>query len=428
MTKPIIAYCGMTHLGLNSAVACAEHGFETVCFDANPDLIAELNQAKLPVVEPDLDDMLARNRDHITFTSDPADLARCDVVYVAPDIPTDDKGQSDLASIEAVLDCVEPAIHDDAVLVVLSQVNPGFTRARGRAKGPLIYQVETLIFGCAIERAMHPERYIIGCADPSQPLPKAFETYLKAYNCPILPMRYESAELAKISINMCLVASIGVANTMAEVCEHIGADWSEIIPALRLDKRIGQHSYIAPGLGIAGGNLERDLASVIRMAESNGGDCGIVKAWIHNSQHRKNWVYRAINEYFLTENPSGRLALLGLAYKENTHSTKNAPSLVLLPQLEGKDVIAFDPVVKASAVSDSLLEASSAMKAIEGADALIIITPWPEFKKLDPVDIAKAMKGKMVFDPFRVLKADEVKAAGLTYVTLGVAPVLLETH
>ncbi len=426
MSKPIIAYCGMTHLGLNSAVACAEHGFETVCFDPNADLVAELNDGKLPVVEPDLDDMLVRNRDHVTFTADTAELERCDVVYVAPDIPTDDHGQSDLGAIHSILDIVEPAMRDDAVLVVLSQVNPGFTRARGRESGPLIYQVETLIFGRAIERAMYPERYIIGCADPSQSLPAAFQTYLEAYDCPILPMRYESAELAKISINMCLVASIGVANTMAEVCEHIGADWSEIIPALRLDKRIGQHSYIAPGLGIAGGNLERDLASVIRMAEANDADCGIVKAWIHNSQHRKDWVYRAVKEYFLKTNPDGRIGLLGLAYKENTHSTKNAPSLVLLPQLDGKDVIAFDPVVKAAAVSKELKEAGSAMEAVEGADALIIITPWPEFKEISSADIAKAMKGKMVFDPFRVLKADEAKAAGLTYVTLGVAPELGE--
>ncbi len=426
MSKPIIAYCGMTHLGLNSAVACAERGFETICFDSNANLVAELDAGKLPVVEPDLDDMLARNHDHITFTANKDDLARCDVVYVAPDIPTDDHGQSDLTPINALLDLVEPAMRPDAVLVVLSQVKPGFTRARGRVNGPLIYQVETLIFGRAIERAMYPERYIIGCANPSLPLPEAFQAYLGAYDCPILPMRYESAELAKISINMCLVASIGVANTMAEVCESIGADWSEIIPALRLDKRIGQHSYIAPGLGIAGGNLERDLASVIRMAEANGGDCGIVKAWIHNSQHRKNWVYRALEQYFLKNNPEARIGLLGLAYKENTHSTKNAPSLVLLPKLAGKNVVAFDPVVKAKAVSKDLQEATSAEEAIEGADVLIIITPWPAFKTLSPADIAAKMKGKMILDPFRVLKAEEAKAAGLTYVTLGVAPDLAE--
>jgi len=117
----------------------------------------------------------------------------------------------------------------------------------------LFYQVETLIFGQAVERALAPERVIVGCRDPKAALPEPYSTYLKAFDCPILPMRYESAELSKISINVCLVASIGATNMMAELCEGIGADWSEIVPALRLDRRIGRHAYLAPGLGIAGG-------------------------------------------------------------------------------------------------------------------------------------------------------------------------------
>src|SRR6202007_1428128 len=104
-----------------------------------------------------------------------------------------------------------------------------------------------------------------------------------AFGCPILPLRYESAELAKISINFCLVASIGVANTLAELCESIGADWAEIVPALRLDRRIGPHSYLSPGLGIAGGNLERDLRTVLDLAADRRADTGIVEAWIANS-------------------------------------------------------------------------------------------------------------------------------------------------
>src|SRR5208282_3885562 len=133
------------------------------------------------------------------------------------------------------------------------QVPPGFTRGVARVPHErLIYQVETLIFGRAVERALHPERFIVGCADPARPLPPAFAAFLASFGCPILPMRYESAELCKISINFFLVASISAANSLAELSEHIGAEWSEIMPALRLDKRIGPHAYIAPGLGIAG--------------------------------------------------------------------------------------------------------------------------------------------------------------------------------
>lgn len=420
MTHPVIAFCGMTHLGLNSAVAGAAKGFEMVCFDPDAALVARLEKGEVPVREPDLDDLLVKHRSKITFTADADALARCDVVYVAPDVPTDDEGRSDLGGINALLDIVEPAIRADAVLVILSQVHPGFTRARGRKVGPLYYQVETLIFGRAIERALEPERYIVGCADPSQPLPAAYRSFLEAYGCPVLTMRYESAELAKISINMCLVASVSVANTMAEICERIGADWSEIVPSLRLDRRIGQYSYIVPGLGISGGNLERDLASVIRMADAHGTDAGVVRAWITNSHHRKGWPYRAIKAALLDEKPDAKIAVLGLAYKENTHSTKNSPALVLLDDLGARTVTVFDPVVDgASLRRASIVKANSAIAAAQGADGVLIMTPWPEFRTIDARALADAMAGTVVIDPYRLLDANHARAAGLEVITLG---------
>ena len=216
---------------------------------------------------------------------------------------------------------------------MLSQVPPGFTRRKQREERMLYYQVETLIFGRAVERALHPERYIVGCADPAQPLPAAFRVFLEAHGCPIWPMRYESAELAKISINMCLVASVTTANTLAELCEKIGADWSEIVPALKLDKRIGPHSYLAPGLGIAGGNLERDLATVCNFADEHGTDAGVVRAWIANSRHRRDWAIRVLQQELFPKTDDPVIAVLGLAYKQDTHSTKNSPSLALLEHL-----------------------------------------------------------------------------------------------
>src|SRR6202034_2638396 len=156
---------------------------------------------------------------------------------------------SDLVPIRALIDRVAANLRDDAILVILCQVPPGFTRTlAGIPKERLIYQVETLIFGRAVERAMHPERFIVGGADPARDLPPRYREVLEAFGCPILPMRYESAELAKIAINFCLVASLSAANTLAEICERIGADWAEIVPALRLDKRVGPHGYLTPGL------------------------------------------------------------------------------------------------------------------------------------------------------------------------------------
>jgi UDPglucose 6-dehydrogenase len=417
---PVIAYCGMTHLGLVSGTAAAAKGFPTVLFDPDADLIARLDRADLPVSEPDLDATFAANRDRLTVTADAADLARADVIYLAPDVPTDDTGASDLSAVERLLAVVAPALRDDAVLVILSQVPPGFTRGIAGVRCALHYQVETLVFGIALQRALEPERYIVGCADPSAPSPAAFETYLAAFDCPILPMRYESAELAKISINMCLVASIGVANTMAEVCESVGADWSEIAPALKLDRRIGQYSYLAPGLGLAGGNLERDLATVMRLGAAHGTDTGIVKAWVENSQWRKGWAARTLRSRVLDANPSARVAVLGLAYKQDTHSTKNSPSLALLAELGGVSVVVHDPVVPAGAAPIAVEAADGPMAAVRGAHVLCIMTPWAPYKALDPKDIADAMAGRTVLDPYRVLDEAASLAAGLDYVTLGV--------
>ena len=225
MTSHMIGYAGMTHLGLNSAAAAADKGFNIVCYDPDPLRITALVRHELPVVEPDLPELLQKNTRRIRFTADPHELTSCDMVYVAPDVPTDDHGQSDLGQIDALISQVDAILRPDAVMIILSQVPPGFTRGRLRAGRPLYYQVETLIFGRAVERALCPERFIVGCAEPEQPLPPVFAHFLGSFGCPILPMRYESAELAKISINMCLVASVSVANTLAELCENIGADW-----------------------------------------------------------------------------------------------------------------------------------------------------------------------------------------------------------
>jgi UDPglucose 6-dehydrogenase len=421
--QSVIGFAGMTHLGLVSGVSAAEKGFRVVCFDPDPLRIAPLVKGTLPVSEPLLDELLTKNKARIEFTSEPAELQACDVIYVAPDVPTDDQGGSDLVPITELLDCVFLAARKDAVIVVLSQVPPGFTRGKQRPDRILYYQVETLIFGRAVERALFPERYIVGCADLAQPLPPPYAAFLAAYTCPVLPMRYESAELAKISINMCLVASVSTANTLAELCENIGADWSEIVPALRLDKRIGQHAYLTPGLGIAGGNLERDLATVCNFADRYGTDAGVVRAWIGNSHYRRDWALRTLYREILSRMDAPIIAVLGLAYKQDTHSIKNSPSIALLEQLEQLEqfrVRLFDPVVPASAVPNSRsYGARSELDACEGADVLILMTPWQQFGKLDPVQIALRLRGKTVLDPYRVLGEAACRAAGLNYLTLG---------
>jgi UDPglucose 6-dehydrogenase len=419
--KPVIGYAGMTHLGLVSASAAAGQGFRTVAFDPDPSLIERLARGDLPVSEPDLPELIGRAGGNLVFSADDGALGGCGVVYVAVDVPTDDRGQSDLAPIKATVERVRRKLAANGVLVILSQVPPGYTRALPVPPAQLYYQVETLVFGRAVERATKPERYIVGCADPRRPLPAALRTFLESFSCPILPMAYESAELAKISINFCLVASITVANTLAEICERIGANWSDIAPALKLDRRIGPGAYLSPGLGIAGGNLERDLRTVVQIGEAKKTDVGVVKAWLANSAHRKEWPWNVLRDHNLKDKPSTKIAVLGLAYKENTHSTKNSPSLALLAHLRGMQVKVHDPVVPAS-VAPWTTGAADPLAAAEDADVLIIATPWPQYRELKPGDLARAMKGRAVLDPYRVLDGDACTAAGLTYHTLGMPP------
>ena len=420
MTRPRIAYAGMTHLGLCSAIAAAGQGFPTLGFDTDPHLIARIAAGDLPVREPGLDDLLRAHRKRIDFAADAAALRACDLVYVAPDVPTDGAGVSDLSGIDALLDIVLANTRDDAVIVILSQVPPGFTRARQRPGRTILYQVETLVFGRAVERATKPERFILGCLDPDAALPPAWQGFLESFGCPLLPMRLESAELAKISINCALAASVTTANTLAELCERVGADWSEIAPALKLDARIGPYAYLAPGLGLAGGNIERDLATVMRLSEQHGTDAGMIRAIVANSRHRKDWALRELHEALLATTPQARIGVLGLAYKENTHSVKNSAALELIAQLAAWPVRAFDPAVPASAAQHpKLTAATNALDAVRDVDALAIMTPWPEFRELAPADLARLMRGRLVLDPYRVLDAAAAHAAGLDYRTLG---------
>lgn len=423
MSLPIIGFAGLTHLGLISAVSTASKGFHVVGYDTDPERVNAIRAGRFPVVEPDLDNVAETHKTNLVYSNHVDDLAQCDIVYIATDVPTDDRGQSDLTGISDLIKSVLPALGPKALLVVLCQVPPGFTRTLPLAADRLFYQVETLVFGRAIERAVKPERFIVGCAEPDKSLPISYKTLLATFDCPVLTMRYESAELAKIAINCCLVASVSVANTLAELSEGIGADWNEIVPALRLDRRIGAYSYLVPGLGIAGGNLERDLATVMRLSEASGSDASVIAAFLHNSHHRRYWALRVLHQEVLAKKQNATLGVLGLAYKENTHSTKNSPSLALISHLLSWPLRVYDPVVQASVVQHpSITAASSALDSARGADALLIMTPWPEFRKLSPHDLISVMVGKTVIDPYRILDPAETRAAGMRHFCLG-APV-----
>jgi UDPglucose 6-dehydrogenase len=433
MKQTITIGCvGMTHLGLIHAVAFAEKGFNLIGFDNNEGLINELQRAKPPVKEPQLDELIMSNAaaGRLHFTSDIQQLTQCSLVFIACDVPTDDKGNSNLSMIHELIKKTLPVLSQDACFILLSQVPPGFTRQINLPKERLFYQVETLIFGLAMERALYPERYIVGTNSPNLELPKAYLQLLHSFNCPILKMRYESAELAKISINMFLVSSVSTTNTLAELCENIGADWEEIAPALRLDKRIGPHAYLTPGLGIAGGNLERDLNTIIKLGNAHETETGVVSAWLKNSHYRRDWVLRCLKQQILAQLPTARICILGLAYKQNTHSIKNSPSIALIEQLKEHQghIQVHDPVVENLSLPNNVSQHKSLHDALSGADVAVIMTPWDAYRDLSMDVFKQTMQGRTLIDPYRLVKINPAQSVGFKYFSLGQGPIEQQTH
>jgi UDPglucose 6-dehydrogenase len=424
----VIGFAGLSHLGVVSSVATAARGFDVVAYDRNLDLVDAVRNGQLPVHEPGLAELFQANAGRLTFTAAPQALGACAVVVLAQDVPTSADNQSDHAAVDVLAEEVIGHLAPSTVLVILSQVGPGYTRALGWRLGSdlrardvsLFYQVETLIFGQAVDRALHPERFIVGCDNPHRLLPAAYRGLLAAFDCPILPMRYESAELAKIAINIFLAASVTATNTLAEVCEKIGADWGEIIPALQLDKRIGPHAYLRPGLGLAGGNLERDLATVRDLAAEIGSDARIIDAYLASSIYRRDWVIRTLHGRLSTSGAKPVLAVWGLAYKPNTHSTRNSPSLGLIQALSGVAVEAYDPHASLPTLDRAdCRQRATPLEACDGADALVVMTPWPMFAEVDLALVLQAMRGRLLVDPFGRLDRGRAADLGFSYHRLG---------
>ncbi len=416
-----IGVVGLSHLGTVVSAGLASLGLPVTAVD-RPERVAEFAPGRLSVPEPGLAELLAGPRP--TFTADYAALAGASLVILAVDTMTDERNRSDVSGLEAHIDGLVPWLRREAVVVLMSQVPVGFTRAlaaRVRARRPELaarfyYWVETLVIGDAVARYLRPERIILGgAADLPEP---ALDTLLERFGCPVHRMDYESAELCKAAINLYLATSVTFANALADLCEATGASMRAIIPALRADRRIGPAAYIRPGLGLAGGNLERDLVHLKELAERTGVRADLFDVILERSGARYGWLLAAIERWIIKAAPRPRLALWGLAYKKNTDSTKNAVSLRLAADLRSRALlVAYDPRVTASI--PGVERAASALDAARGADGLVILTDWDEFASADPALLRAALGRPVVVDAAGVLDPGRARAAGLTHVAIG---------
>ncbi len=417
-----IAFVGMSHLGIVSSISCAKKGHEVIGIDSNTNIVNSLNRGDFPILEPELIDTYLSARDKISFSDDFARLNSCDIVYISLDVDTDDFGQSDLNSVEQLILKSIERINIDAVLVILCQVPPGFSRRISKVtSNTVVYQVETLVFGQAIKRALYPERIIIGLEHQEEALRSTYIQLLEEFDCPILKMNFESAELSKISINVYLASSVTVANTISEICEGLGADWNSIKSALQLDSRIGIQSYLKPGLGISGGNIERDISTTLKLSNTFNTNSDLLSAIQSKSFHQKLWPARKLREVLpdVARSKNYKIAVWGLVYKKDTHSTKNSPSLENIASLsQDYTIFVTDPIASLPVSYRSKASFSKdKFEIIQDADALLILTDWSEYCEVDLEEVLSEMRDSIIIDPFGLFRKRvhrEVK-----YFTLG---------
>lgn len=416
-----VAFLGLSHLGIVSSAAWAARGLSVVAIDPDADLVSALSHGEPPVHELGLPELIASARERLRYSARLDEVAGCAMVVVSRDVPTDDDGRSDVGVITDLIGAAIPHLAQDVTIVLMSQVAPGYTRALGDRlvrqrpdlRFRLHYVVETLVLGDAVRRATRPERFIVGAADAREPIAPALREALERFGCPILEMSYESAELAKTAINLYLIGSVTYANTMADLCEAVGADWSQIVPALRLDARIGPAAYLRPGLGIAGGNLERDLETLRAIGRTHDVDLTLLTALAAHNERRFEWVLRRLDDVLATS--SGRkptIAIWGLAYKKGTRSLKNAASLRLIERMRGRAAVrAWDPIVTKDDLERVLGHdhavglASSPEETVVGADCLVILTDSDEIRALDPASVRRRMRRPVIIDCVGIIDA-----------------------
>jgi len=404
---------GASHLGQVYSAVTAAAGMEIVLVDENPTSIQELIQHPT-VSEPELDVLWRATRAQRVCTTDMSECLRCELIFISQDVPTEVSGQSDTSVVERLAEQLFDVLGESTIpVVIMSQLPPGMTRRLASSRRHVAYQVETLVFGKAVERARNPERIIVGLANSSLKINEQHEAWLQNFHVPIHVMNYESAELTKISVNLFLASSVSTTNSLAELARAIGADWDDIAPALRADQRIGPHAYLTPGLGLAGGNIERDLATFMNLADQHKVQSDVIDSFRRSSQHHHDWVIRQLNE--ISGQDLGQVAILGLAYKPDTASTKNSVALAVLKHLRGANVRLHDPVARLDNELPMVVQVASWQEAARGSKLLIVMTPWSEYARMDLVQLRNLMDGNVVIDPHAVFDKDAVTAAGLRW-------------
>ncbi len=417
-----IGVIGLSHLGTCYSIAYATKGANVIAYDFDENTRKERISGYFDPAEPGVMTFLQKPSNNFRITDNINELGVCDLLVYAKDTNFELEKNLALSLISDEILLITASIKDGIPLVIMSQVPPGFTRNLGDLRRNTVYQVETLIFGKGLNRALQPERIIFGKVNEGAVLPDVVQEIAELFNCAILEMSYESAELTKIAINIVLSASITAANSLAELANLIGGNWSHIERALRLDQRIGESAYISPGLGLGGTNLQRDLDVATSLAEKVGVNAIFMKSITEHSLHMQNWLMREIIKIRQNGEKLETVTILGLAYKPGTQSTYGSAGYQLLEIFDSVvKIFVHDPVVRLpiKKVLHNTRQINDPRAHLHESNLVILATAWPEYQSIIE-EFLRSGPNVIILDPYRIVHTSSIVEGKSKLIQLGI--------
>jgi UDPglucose 6-dehydrogenase len=430
-----LAMIGAGYVGLVSGACFADFGHEVVCVDISAAKIDALKNGKIPIFEPGLEDLVAKNAaaKRLVFTTDLATAVReAQIVFIAVGTPSRrGDGFADLTYVFAAAREIAAAVNGYTVVVTKSTVPVGtgdevervIRQVQPNADVSVVSNPEFLREGAAIGDFKRPDRIIIGAEDQRARDAMA-ELYRPLFlnNSPVLNTSRRTAELTKYAANAFLATKITFINEIADLCEQVGANVQDVARGMGLDNRIGS-KFLHAGPGYGGSCFPKDTLALIKTAQDHGTPSRIVEAVSAVNDQRKRAMARKVAQAFGGSVRDKTVAVLGLTFKPNTDDMRDAPSLALITALQdgGATIRAYDPegIEQAKAVLQDVTYAADAYDCAKGADAVVIVTEWDLFRALDFARLKSVMKAHILVDLRNIFRPEEVVAAGFTYVDVG---------
>jgi UDPglucose 6-dehydrogenase len=418
-----IAIIGAGYVGLVTGGGLASLGHRVRIGEANADRVELLRSGGVPIYEQGLPDLLSRagQRGLLSFhTSNKEAVADAEFVFLALPTPEGDDGRADLKYVHAVIDELANEVDEDALFVVKSTVPPGTVaslRKRLADRGSparIVSHPEFLREGNAVEDFLEPDRIVVGAWEEADA--RAVADLYRSLHAPVVMTDPTSAEMIKYASNAYLATRLTFVNTLANVCEAVGADIIDVVQGLGKDHRVGPH-FLQPGPGYGGSCFPKDTSALIAVAEDAGYDFELLRAVIEADEEQRRRVADKVRQAAGGGLRGRRVAMWGVAFKAGTDDVRESPAvrIAALLQADGAEVVAYDP----EASTDLLTMADDPVAATTDADVLLIATEWPEFLTVDMAEIAQAMRGHRVVDARNILDPKKVRSVGLDYWGLG---------